>query len=252
MEDNAELNIEKTTITHYRSMEFSTNEKAGAVLTFKNIEFAQEITNYGGLYNAIFTKCAFTLDSNSHSLSYGNRINVTFVQCYFKNKIAMGVDNDIVNYVNCCIDSKVYLGQLQLSVSFLNCTFTDFGYDPFDNCAFINCVINKKEDDLGWVDQDNVVDNCLGAHPGNREMWQRARNSVLVHTNIFKEGTFYELTDEAKALITSNDGTEIGMYGGQYPYNPIPDGPRITKFKVASKSSADNKLSVDVEVSSAE
>lgn len=249
MEDNAELDVEKTTVG---LANISIADETETPLKIKNIEFNGEIRiqndpwNNVDLHNAIFTKCTF--NSTYRTFYGGALINVTFVQCHLK--VVSHHDNSDVSYVNCCIEDGSTGSDT--SVSFLNCTITDFGYDPFDNCTFINCVLNKERDELGWADEDNVVDNCLGAHPGSREVWQRAKNSVLVHTNIFKEGTFYELTDEAKALITSNDGTEIGMYGGQYPYNPIPDGPRITKFNVASKSSADNKLSVDVEVSSAE
>ncbi len=250
MEDNEDQKIEKTRLSiSYIGIPNETETP----LRIENIECDNEISlryiqeyRYLDLHNAIFKKCNFT--NTTRSFRDAKLKDVTFVQCHLR-KIDHNEGNDVA-YVNCCIDGG-YTGTGSF-VSFLNCTFTDFGFDPFSNSTFINCVLNKKRDEPGWADEDNVVENCLGAHPGSREMWQRAKNSVLVHTNIFKDGTFYELTDEAKALITSNDGTEIGMYGGQYPYNPIPDGPRITKFNVASKSSADNKLSVDVEVSSAE
>lgn len=250
MEDNAEQNIEKTKLSiSYIGIPNETETP----LKIENIECDNEIVlaywqeyRYLDLHNAIFKKCLFT--NETRSFRDAKLKDVTFVQCHLKNFDHN--EGDYVAYVNCCIDGGYT--RPGSFVSFLNCTFSNFGFDPFDNSTFINCILNKERDELGWADEDNVVDNCLGAHPGSREVWQRAKNSVLVHTNIFKEGTFYELTDEAKALITSNDGTEIGMYGGQYPYNPIPDGPRITKFNVATKSSADNKLSVDVEVSSAE
>ena len=51
--------------------------------------------------------------------------------------------------------------------------------------------------------------------------------------------------------LKGTDGTEVGIYGGSLPYDPTPTNPQITKFNVAAKSTADGKLSVDIEVNSA-
>ena len=61
-----------------------------------------------------------------------------------------------------------------------------------------------------------------------------------------------ELKDDAKTKYLGNDGTEIGIYGGSIPFVASPSNPQITKLNVASKSTADGKLSVDIEVKAAE
>ncbi len=66
-------------------------------------------------------------------------------------------------------------------------------------------------------------------------------------TQLFKEGTFYQLTDDAKKYLGS-DGTEVGIYGGSLPFDPTPTNPQIVKFNVAPKTTADGKLSIDIEV----
>jgi hypothetical protein len=67
----------------------------------------------------------------------------------------------------------------------------------------------------------------------------------------FKNLNTFELTDEAKAKFLGTDSTEVGWYGGVLPYTSIPSYPRITKMNVANKSTADGKLSVEIEVSAA-
>ena len=62
----------------------------------------------------------------------------------------------------------------------------------------------------------------------------------------------FKLTDEAAAKYLGNDGTQVGIYGGNLPYDENPTIPQITKCNVASKSTADGKLSVDIEVKAAE
>ena len=69
---------------------------------------------------------------------------------------------------------------------------------------------------------------------------------------LFKPNTFYELTDEAKSEYVGIDGMEIGIYGGNIPYDTRILSPQITKCKVAAKTTADGKLSVDIEVKAAE
>lgn len=61
-----------------------------------------------------------------------------------------------------------------------------------------------------------------------------------------------ELTDEAKTTYLGMDGKEVGLYGGNLPYDENPSNPQITKCNVAAKSTADGKLSVDIEVKGAE
>ena len=70
-------------------------------------------------------------------------------------------------------------------------------------------------------------------------------SDVINSNNLTPES--YELSDEGKAYVGA-DGTEIGMLGGNYPYNPVVSIPRITRCEVANKATADGKLSVNIEV----
>lgn len=62
----------------------------------------------------------------------------------------------------------------------------------------------------------------------------------------------FTLTDEAQAKYLGNDKTQVGIYGGSFPYSPNPTNPQIVKCDVASHSTADGKLSVDLQVATAE
>ena len=77
-------------------------------------------------------------------------------------------------------------------------------------------------------------------------------------TTLFKtfKGTYddnenFELKDTAKKNYLGTDGKEVGIYGGSLPFDPVPSNPQITKCNVAAKSTADGKLSVDIEVNGA-
>ena len=65
----------------------------------------------------------------------------------------------------------------------------------------------------------------------------------------YADNVTFELTDAAKQKYKGTDGTEVGMYGGSFPFDPTTSNPRITRCVVAPKSTADGKLSIDIEVS---
>ena len=83
----------------------------------------------------------------------------------------------------------------------------------------------------------------------------QATNKILTAEQVnalFEPNTFYILTEEAKAEFIGQDDTELGIYGGNLPYDNHILSPQITKCNVAAKTTADGKLSVDIEVKAAE
>ena len=75
---------------------------------------------------------------------------------------------------------------------------------------------------------------------------------MLLNYTTAVDNSDYRLTEEAKAAYLGTDGTEVGIYGGTYPFDPVPTGLRVTRCNVASQSSTDGTLSVDIEVNGGE
>ncbi len=133
----------------------------------------------------------------------------------------------------------------------------------FDYCwnyFFYNCILigsNFEGDCL----TGGVAYNCVSVHCGT-DCFKNITNNTNKTSSLselFKDFTWYyndditfELTDEAKAKFLGTDGTQVGIYGGNFPYDPTTTNPHITKCNVAAKSTADGKLSVDIEVAGVE
>ena len=66
----------------------------------------------------------------------------------------------------------------------------------------------------------------------------------------YTDDTTFELSTAGAAYLGAND-MQVGIYGGSLPFDPVPTNPQITKAKVAAKSSADGKLSIELEVNGA-
>lgn len=64
----------------------------------------------------------------------------------------------------------------------------------------------------------------------------------------YNDGYNYRLTEEAAAKYLGNDGTQVGIYGGEVPFTNVPTNPQITFKNISTHSNANGKLSVRVTV----
>lgn len=254
MQDIPEQGVGKTMLYSGGSSRIAIGvaESASHILRIENVEFSSGMTLNADLHNANFVKCSFPASDRGISEDKGLCKNISFLQCTFTGCVNHK-ENSIASYINCYVWGGDYGCSIATgaSISFCNCTFgAGWGHRDTYSSSFLNCVIYCTAGDIRTMGISNTITNCLGARiPYYANVWSYASNSVFKGDyNPFKSGTYYELTDEAKALITGTDGKEVGMYGGAFPYNPVPDGVRITKFTVDPQSSSDNKLNVDVEV----
>lgn len=200
-----------------------------------------------GINLSQFVKCRFY--DVDFSANHGALTNGTFIHCYISNSFD-ALYNTSVSMVASCIKGASFYGQGSL-FTLTNCIIetsnpnSDLQYTSLKNCI----IVNVGSDNNAYTDNTSIynsvwVGSCRENPFGNTEHY----NSVFPQNNqIFVEDTFYKLTEEGKKYLGS-DNTEVGIYGGNLPFDPTPSGPQITKFNVASKTTADGKLSVDVEV----
>lgn len=203
----------------------------------------------------------------------GKMQNITFIHCKISNFYNINNDrgkNDgnSASIVNCYISHSGVSYNLEFTNCILNQNYKSL--DDIRNSIFNNCIIHQTTHTINSMHILNgscYAYYCLGLQSGKepKAMFRYINNNSTDYyayddfTNIFKTYTgnytdeeTFELTDEAKAKFLGSDGTEVGIHGGSLPFDPTPTNPQITKCNVASKSTADGKLSVDIEVSATE
>ena len=130
--------------------------------------------------------------------------------------------------------------------------------------TYKNCFICKKTSgQFGYSHSYATMYNNVGIDILNPENNQYIFNKTSYSSNktvsslseVFKkwkgewnDNETFELTDEAKTKYLGTDGTQIGIYGGDFPFESTPSNPQITNCEVAKKSTADGKLSVKITV----
>lgn len=247
--------IEPTVIAGDFKINRSSSETAS--ITIEGI-YHNGIITYDSCHNTMFIKCRLT-DFN-YSSQTPRLKEVSFVHCRIGSSLKLG-QNCSASLINCvaegcyCYDSKTS------NFEFRNCVLRG---QPSNIISSIlrNCIIIATHR-FSTFPKNNSFYNNIGINSETifPDLPNQTNKRLTEYTSVFKTYTgepistmdneTFELTDAAKTTYLG-DGTEVGIHGGSFPFDPAPTIPQITKCKVASKSTADGKLSVDIEVGVAE
>lgn len=226
-------------------------------LSFEGCHIANKVDVRGTLSNVLFLKNI--IQSISCSDSDVNMRNAYFVNCRVYEMILRG--NSTTQFINSEIANFDNMNENTASASFINCNIRVYNgrYGHYiSSSQLVNCLIYN--DVTSWsctsLPSSSSAWNCVAIGPGSGTFFNDlavSQNCQAAGFDIFQdEQAWHDLTDEAKAKYIGTDGTPIGYFGGMLPFDLTPNYPQITKMNVASKTTADGKLSVEIEVSAAE
>lgn len=246
-------------------------ESATERLTIEGVYSDQEITVDGVLKDAAFLKDRFGRFSYK-DVQTTRMQNLTFIHCRISQGLYIPYYYSSASCINSYIGKDLGIGELYYYYSttsyyeLTNCVIRikyKNSLNSICNSRYQNCIIIDNSDS-SFIPSSSTAYYCVGMRSNESNMFCNQTNNTNWNlgndfTNLFKTYTgeynddeTFELTDEAIEKYLGSDGKQVGMYGGDLPYNPRPTNPQITKCIVASKSTPDGKLSVDIEVSAAE
>lgn len=255
----------------------------------ENLQFTMEgISTSSGFTcsdasNPMFLKCRI-----EGSIRIYRTDNITIMHCMVKGKAGFDssttgtIINSIFNGIDSmynftCTNSVIY----DLRVGFYKrITTTGTTTYSIKNSNFYNCILtqsfdtNNKEapSSVIYFHYSNMAYNCVGRGPYSSTGSlinafdklpdhgsdvsvndEKMKTIFAASDNTFSgcESTLFQLSETGKQY-KGNDGKEVGVYGGNMPFDLRTTTPQITKCNVAAKSTVDGKLSVDIEVSEIE
>lgn len=258
MDVDAKMQREPTVI----SGDFKINipDSAGR-MTLEGIYSNHTIT-YNNVKNAMFMKCRLKEITGNGSFILKD---ASFIHCRIANKLYLN-RNCSASCINCVIEDPRSGDGSTANFEFMNCVikYNDVYTTDTYSSSFKNCIIWGRSDYYGQINENCTAYNCIGLYDRTFENITNSTNTIVSDiATLFKtykgepleklDSETFELTDDAKAKYLGMDGaTEVGIYGGSLPFDPTPSNPQITKCNVAAKSTADGKLSVDIQVGAAE
>lgn len=224
-------------------------------LSFEGCRITHTVTVYGTLTNAYFLKShieKFHIRNNDQKMVNGMFVNCAIFEVDLFGKSTMQfLNSHVANFYNYASQSA--------GAAFVNCVIQPRGdgevasaisSSMLENCILFGTVTDHNSYSLP---SSTIATNCVAVGRGVRNAFYDVvakQNCSYAGMDIFKDSNVWnDLTDEAKALYIGTDGTPVGKFGGVLPYDPTPSYPQITKMNVANKTTADGKLSVEIEVS---
>ena len=210
-----------------------------SIVKLKNAMFLKDrmrhiyISDYGKDLTFIHCRIVYRYEGNSNSNNSATFQNCIVSGIYgenyiFHNSIIRGESNGV--NISLCYNSE------------------------FKNCIIANGLSNDAPRNSTYYNNlfIGAGANYLASIPNSTNVIVNRDDDKIKNLLNYSDDNDYKLTDDAKAIMKGSDGTEVGLYGGSLPYDPTPTNPQISKFNVAAKTTADGKLSVDIEVKSAE
>lgn len=257
------LNVTKAITLRGESMErtliksritFTIPEKSTHTLVLEGLKMSFGPDWYGDCVNiygsdgtekVIVSKCYIHVNSRDRPLSFEN-CKGTVIQSHIDGSIGAYTGshvtclNSILSYLfsegsgtfdveNCFLSNElceqVHYSTIKNSIFQNNYGFYEFRTDntnTFSHCLVAG-TIPMPVSDFGWTLTDvwNPWDGIVGEN--------------------------YHLTEEAAATYIGTDGTEIGIYGGMYPYDLTPSYPLVKTLDVIG-SHKNGKLNVKINV----
>lgn len=214
-------------------------------LSAEGIYFSGTMYVSDTLNNAYFLKSHIN-NFNCFTYSKGSTKNAVFANCKVMSSSLSY--NSTVQYINSYVGN--FSNNNNSPTTFVNCTIVS-NPESIRSSTLLNSIIVYNSYQLSST---NIANNCVAVgYSSTFYSIVAGSNNRYAEKSIFiDEDPLNDLTDEAKAEYLGDDGTPVGMYGGTLPFNTTPSYPQITKMNVANKTTADGKLSVEIEVSAVE
>jgi hypothetical protein len=186
-----------------------------------------------------------TLSNSTNHKFYNNIIQGTVRQvdqCILKNNIFLysgdGTNNNspIIAPSNCIIENNIFFGPKAFSRQYLCYYYKDMNNDIINNNLFL----------------ENITSFCGTCYGYNNIINQLDTSIFINHTgNSFNYSNDYHLKSDSPGKFAGKDGTDIGIYGGSFPWKEgsIPFNPHYQEVQIAPQTDNQGNLNVKIKVS---
>ncbi|MBR6929943.1 MAG: hypothetical protein IKH61_06900 [Bacteroidales bacterium] len=219
-------------------------------LTVEGIFFSGAVYRFW-LHHPKFVKCNF----NYFSRWDNSMDNAQFINCVL-NYVNFSYSSN-TTLINCVVWSNDYWSNSSNTVTAFNCIFR-LNESPSALTAY-NCIFFRSG--YGYqLSQYSDAHNCIGIRNtyASTSLFN-CNNYNCMEVNNFSDifetfaGDFsyeeaYILKEEIATGFLGDDGTEVGIHGGNIPYDSRPSYQIVRHYSVPKKSDNEGHLNVEIEV----
>lgn len=239
----AAVNIEKAITVRGSGMfggtqiqgNFTINIPKKSIIQIEGISIDNNVAVYGSAFTDTSDKIVFLKDYISN-LSIGGS-ETKLINCFVNSCGGAGGNSSFLYIQNSALQMRSSLTPNSvwevLNSYVYNAQFIN--YSP----SVLNSFLVKGRTEV--FDSKVHIENC--------EICERNTNCSYFTSYswyVDYERNLFVLNDEYKDLVGS-DGTEVGIYGGAFPFDPTPSNPQVKDFTVETDTK-EGKLSVKVNI----
>lgn len=217
---------------------------------FEKCDF--KIYYYDTLINAKIINCLISCPTKTRN--YVQNISIINSVVFFRDE-GWGIEyhNIAYNLLNCIADISVNSCTNHYIENSI--THSYYGSGTENGITSYNSIGVTGDNDYHFFDTIYTPDHNLRNFVEYQSVFKTfdgRRNYDYISyyiSDCLRTGTRpFELQDNIANTILGTDGTQVGIYGGPYPFSSNVRNPRIKRCNVAQRSTPDNKLSIDIEV----
>lgn len=220
-------------IYHYQTVKFQTvHNPLFLKCKFKNFHHSSSSTSV--MNNARFINCIIeSWDSYENSTYLANGTE-------FINSVILHMSQSTCKLVNCVAQIlNSYAGEKTIINSIVYCNNSNNGSS--------NSLTSFYTIGINYYDTRTYFD--LSVVNGNNLWNYTAFNQVFKNFNgTYSDAVNFELKDNIASSRLGTDGTQVGIFGGQIPFNPSVRNPLIGRTTVGRTTTSEGKLEVDIEI----
>lgn len=199
----------------------------------------------GTIKDAQFLHCriVFEVVCNSNS-------SMTFINSYVKHPQTRSTSTSNFTFHNCVVNTSYNSSNVYSGFSYSD---GNSYYSHIYSSSFTNCIlVNTSSYTFYWGPYSSFV-KCLmptNCNPNLSSYWNYSKLADIFSTydGNYSDTQAFALTDDAKKKYLDNQGRQVGMNGGSFPYSYHMAGPHIKSMQVSPRSTADGKLNVKMQI----
>lgn len=151
-----------------------------------------------------------------------------------------------VLFINSIVGECTQSAKRESTLFFKNCIVNTL---PGNAYTYENCILGRAPKDGSTVNHCILMKNNEGVYLGTGNWSNKQYAGIFAEemTDLnWAEGKTYTL--KYPDSYKGTDGTQVGIYGGAYPYNPTPSTPQITACEIDNTTAADGTIKVNITV----
>lgn len=190
-----------------------------------------------------------------------NSTNITFIECVFSTRVSVqnmtnsGIFNSIFNHVIVNSNANLFKNNIFLYYS-TESMFTAANNNEISNNIVPNIYANNFCSGDGNIFKNNLCGNAslsFGTSPTLIDNYMGiAQADIFVNQtgNAFNYAHDYNLKNPAIYLGADDPATQVGIYGGPFPFKiaSVPITPHISKQNISSSTDNSGQLQINITV----